>query len=195
MPILVGLVLFFIMSGGLILIGYYDFRRTIPPLAGQESLKTARSTAPPINVQEPTSSPTKLKDESDRVGIARKETPAGISTERPRELIAANKVSIDLGSNNPLRSSGQTESPPIVLVSGPNQLEIKLQSGSPKGWYKVTLNDPFGNQIRPFVARAHNGTTLHANLNLKSVEPGKYLICVTRNTEVPECVPALVNAR
>jgi hypothetical protein len=79
-----------------------------------------------------------------------------------------------------------------MLLAGENKLTVKLSAESPKGNYKLTLHDPFGKEITPPVPGSFDGESLRADLNLGAVRPGKYLICITRAEEVPDCLPAIV---
>ncbi len=191
-PVLVGLIVFLIVSGVGIFIGLRN--HTVPTLPLADRNPAAPATSHP-DVQEPASQPPGPNTKTEPLEIARGESPATANKSWPRDLVASNKVDIDLESYRLSRNAGQIESPPIVLIAGPNQIAIKLPLGSPEGPYKVTLNDPFGNPIRPDVMRAYDGSLLHLEMNLNSVKPGNYLICITRNAEVPDCVPAIVKAR
>jgi hypothetical protein len=117
------------------------------------------------------------------------------SRSRPPRLIAANRVTIDLDGVSILRDANRTESVTMILSASQNQVVVRLPSGSPKGAYEVSVNDPFGNSVLSVVGQSEDGVTLHVVLNLKDVKPGKHLVCVTRESEVPDCVPATVIAR
>ena len=109
---------------------------------------------------------------------------------RPPRLLAVNRVAIDLEGISMLRDAKRAESARIVLSATQNQVAIKLPYRSPKGIY----DDPFGNSVRSAAGQSEDGVALRTNLNLSHVKPGKYMICVTRDSEVPDCVQATVRA-
>lgn len=118
-----------------------------------------------------------------------------VPSKRSTDMVAsAYKVNIDLESSNPSRGVDQNHAPDVVLASRYNDLMIRLPTGSPTGSYKIGLVDPFGNPIRSSVASSRQGSTLQVSLNLISVPAGKYLLCVGRKSEVPDCVQAEVPA-
>ena len=82
-----------------------------------------------------------------------------------------------------------------MFVAGLNRVTVRLTPDSPKGEYRLTLTDPFGNEVRPPVMGIFDGRTLRAELDLNSVTPGTYLICIVRAAEVPDCLPAQVNTK
>lgn len=116
--------------------------------------------------------------------------PHGRNNSQP--LIAENRVSIDFERYNPLRSGGRPQHPPILLKTMENELTFKLPDGSPKGKYGVNLADPYGTTLRSVEATSQDGTRLQLKLNLSSVTAGNYLLCLTRETEIPQCVPSVV---
>ncbi|MGI9065872.1 MAG: hypothetical protein ACR2HX_05635 [Pyrinomonadaceae bacterium] len=107
-------------------------------------------------------------------------------------LIAANHVDIDLQTATRSRGATHLGERDTLLSTGHNKIAIRLPPGSPVGGYQITLGDPFGNPIASSRVRSKDGIILLANLNLTSVKPGRYLFCVTREAEVPDCVPARV---
>jgi hypothetical protein len=144
--------------------------------------------APPLASSRTPTPSTSETVEKRGVEHLQKEAPA----KRSPELFAANKVEIDLGESNRSRGAGQNTIPVHVLYASNNDLVIRLPAGSPIGTYQVILADPFGNAIVSSSAQSHDGTILRAALKLTSVKAGRYLICITRNAEVPDCVPALI---
>ena len=116
--------------------------------------------------------------------------PHGRNNSQP--LIAENRVSIDFERYNPLRSGGRPQHPPLLLRTMENELTFKLPDGSPKGKYGVNLADPYGTTVRSVEATSQDGTQLQLKLNLFSVRAGNYLLCLTRETEIPQCVPSAV---
>jgi hypothetical protein len=111
---------------------------------------------------------------------------------RPSQLRTNNLVTIDLEAITTLRDGKSARIASIILSARQNLIVIKLPSNSPRGDYEVSLADPFGDTVRSTAGQSENGETLRTNLNLKDVKPGNYLICVTRKTEVPECVPVTI---
>jgi len=107
-----------------------------------------------------------------------------------RQLIARNNVDIDLELHNPRRSPEDTSSPSITLRRMHNTLKLKLPPGSAKGKYQVSLATPFGRYLKTVQGNSPDGLRLRVNLNLSSVKPDNYLVCVGRQTEVPQCVLA-----
>jgi hypothetical protein len=124
----------------------------------------------------------------------RKTLPAPI-TSPSRALTGAHIVAINFARQKISRSGSQSEIAPVMFVPGLNRATVRLTPDSPKGEYRLTLNDPFGKEVRPPVMGSFDGKTLRAELDLNSVTPGKYLICVVRAAEVPDCLPAQVNTR
>jgi hypothetical protein len=146
------------------------------PVAGEDE-KVPRSAMPAAT---PSQSPARLESSVSN----------GRNSSQP--LIAENRVSIDFGRYSPLRSTTQPRHSPILLRTTQNELTVKLPDGSPKGKYGVNLADPYGATLRSVEAISRDGTQLRLELNLSSVKPGDYLICVTRETEVPQCIPSVV---
>jgi hypothetical protein len=99
---------------------------------------------------------------------------------------------IDLEMHNALRDERAIQPSPVVLHTGMNELTIKLPLGSPKGAYQLRLADPFGNPLQSVDAISHDGRRLRTHLNLNSVKPGQYSICLAREMEVPQCVLVIV---
>lgn len=111
-----------------------------------------------------------------------------------RQLIARNNVDIDLETHNPVRGPNDSPSLPIELRRMHNELTLKLPAGSPKGEYEVSLANPYGRYLKTVKAVSPDGMRLRLGLNLSSVKPGNYLICLGRQTEVPQCVLATVGS-
>ncbi len=109
-----------------------------------------------------------------------------------RAAVAAHTVVINFVRQRISRSASQSKIQPVMFVAGLNRVTVRLSAESPKGEYEVTLNDPFGKEVKRPVTGTFDGRTLHAKLDLTSVSPGKYLICVARAAEVPDCLPAVV---
>lgn len=112
-----------------------------------------------------------------------------------RPLIAKNKLTIDLDRYNALRGTSRSEDSPILLHPTKNELTVKLPDGSPAGRYLVSLADPFGTSVQSVEAVSRDGVQLRLNLDLSSIKSGKYLVCLARETEVPQCVPAMIEPR
>ncbi len=110
----------------------------------------------------------------------------------PPVLLAANHVEINFETATRSRGAAPQGERETLLSTGHNEIVIRLPSRSPVGTYQITLADPFGNPIASSSARSRDGIALLTNLKLTSVKPGRYLFCVTREAEVPDCVPALV---
>lgn len=187
--VFVGLIALLVISGSFLFLRHRDPGSTKARLSKQNPSLPGSTRVDP----EPTQQPIETKTRPEQLGIALKRTP-GIKKHDPREFVAVNKVSIDLEGYNLSRNAVQTANPPIALAAALNEVAITLPSGGHHGWYKVSLNDPFGKQIRPPVESTYSGTTLRAKLNLSSVRPGNYLLCITRNAEVPDCLLAIVKA-
>lgn len=106
--------------------------------------------------------------------------------------MAANRVTIDLERDDALRGAEQVKQKSVSLRRARNELTVKLPAGSPAGTYQVILNDSFGTALRSVIANSRDGKQLRLDWNLASVATGKYLVCVTRETEVPQCVLAKI---
>ena len=112
-----------------------------------------------------------------------------------RSTVAAHTVVINFGRQRISRSASQSEIEPVMFVAGLNRVTVRLSAESPKGEYGVTLNDPFGKEVKQPVVGTFDGRALSAALDLNSVSPGKYLICIARAAEVPDCLPAVVKTK
>ncbi len=109
-----------------------------------------------------------------------------------RATVAVHTVVINFGRQRISRSASQREIAPVVFVVGRNRVTVRLSAESPTGEYAVTLNDPFGKEVKRPVVGTFDGRALRAELDLNSVTSGKYLICIARAEEVPDCLPAIV---
>lgn len=109
-----------------------------------------------------------------------------------RPLVAENRLTIDIDRYNALRGAGRSEARPVLLRTTKNELTIKMPDGSPAGRYRVSLADPFGTPLQSAEIISRDGLQLRLNLDLSSVKPGKYFVCLARETEVPQCVPAVI---
>lgn len=112
-----------------------------------------------------------------------------------RAMVAAHTVVINFGRQRISRSASQGEIAPVMFVAGLNRVTVRLSAESPKGEYAVTLNDPFGKEVKRPVVGTFDGRALRAELDLNSVTSGKYLICIARAAEVPDCLPAIVKTK
>jgi hypothetical protein len=112
-----------------------------------------------------------------------------------RATVAVHTVVINFGRQRISRSASQSEIAPVRFVAGLNRVTVRLSAESPKGEYAVTLNDPFGKEVKRPVVGKFDGRVLRAELDLNSVTSGKYLICVARAAEVPDCLPAIVKTK
>lgn len=132
------------------------------------------SPTPPL----PSPSSTKPEDESQKPPT----TP----------VIALNQATIDFEQATALRRQAPQQSKPISLPATPHVLLIKLPENSPRGSYTVTLNDAFGKSVRSKTTASANGKTVKVNFNLTGLNSGGYSICVTREQEVPSCLPVTI---
>jgi hypothetical protein len=107
-------------------------------------------------------------------------------------MLAVNQVTIDFEQATALRRQAPQQSKPIRLSATPHALLIKLPENSPRGSYMVTLNDAFGKSVRSKTTASANGKTLRVTFNLTGLNSGGYSICVTREQEVPSCLPVTV---
>ena len=126
----------------------------------------------------PSPSPTKPEDESQK--------------QSANPTIALNHVTIDFEQATALRRQGLPQSKTISLSATPYALLIKLPENSPRGSYAVTLNDAFGKSVRSKTTASTNGKTVRVAFNLTGLNSGGYSICVTREQEVPSCLPVTI---
>jgi hypothetical protein len=112
-----------------------------------------------------------------------------------RATVAVHTVEINFGRQRISRSASQSEIAPVMFVAGLNRVTVRLSAESPKGEYAVTLNDPFGKEVKRPVLGTFDGRALRAELDLNSLPSGKYLICIARTAEVPDCLPAMVKTK
>ena len=117
-------------------------------------------------------------------------SPKRRSNSRP--LVAENRLTIDIDRYNALRGAGRSEERPVLLKTTKNNLTIKMPDGSPAGRYRVSLADPFGTPLQSVEIISRDGLQLRLHLDLSSVKAGKYFVCLDRETEVPQCVPAVI---
>lgn len=110
----------------------------------------------------------------------------------PTSLAAVHRMTIDFENAQALRRLAPEQSPIIKLSPVRQILFIKLPEGSPRGPYKVTLNNPFGKSIRFRTATSFNGKSVTVHFNLFGIPPARYSICVTRMQEVPSCLPVTI---
>lgn len=186
---LVGVVLLFL---GVVIIGLWVASRSRQSSSPNLSAQAPAVTSPPVAIHtEP--QPNSTLDENAPINSSHPGALRQPRTSASPDLVAANKVSIDLERYNTLRNGNPAQITPITLKAASNQLTIRLISGSPRGPYTVSLNDPFGTLIRSSKASSNDGVVLRANLILDSIKPGRYLICITRKEEVPDCMSAIIN--
>jgi len=112
-----------------------------------------------------------------------------------RATVAAHTVVINFGRQRISRSASQSDIAPVMFVAGLNRVMVRLSAESPKGEYAVALNDSFGKEVKRPVVGTFDGRALRAELDLNSVTSGRYLICIARAAEVPDCLPAIVKTK
>jgi hypothetical protein len=189
-----------ILSFGLVTIliciasyGFYRLYRTKQQNIEQPSTSQQRQEGVSAPQNNTTSVSANQNDQTPTVE-RRKTLPAPL-TSPSRAIIASHTVVINFGRRKISRSGSQSEIAPVIFVAGLNRATVRLNPDSPKGEYRLILTDPFGKEVRPPVMSVFDGRTLRAELDLNSVTPGKYLICVVRAAEVPDCLPAQVNTK
>jgi hypothetical protein len=189
-PVLAGLTILILISALVITMRRPGRRDTGTEMAHASMGYPTPSTMPTVSHTE--SSPKKEPTLEQPQSPSTKDMAASVQRNRPPRLRTNNRVIIDLEAITMLRDGKSTRIASIILSATQNQIVIKLPSNSPRGDYEVSLADPFGNTDRSTAGQSENGKTLRTNLNLKDVKPGNYLICVTRKTELPECVPVTI---
>ncbi len=110
-------------------------------------------------------------------------------------MIAVNRVTIDFEQAIALRRLAPQQSEIISLSPTLYALLIKLPEESPKGSYTVALNNAFGKSVRSKITASTNGKRVRVTFNLSGLDSGGYSICVTREQEVPSCLPVTIRAR
>jgi hypothetical protein len=136
-----------------------------------------------------------MPEQSSQVAL-QPEPPAPLDRNNARSQMAQNRVSIDFEAYNSLRSASPSpQLQPVLMRRTHNQLTIKLPAASPQGRYRINLADPYGGTVQSVEAISRDGTQLRLKLNLSSVKPGNYLICLTRESEVPQCIPSIVGKK
>jgi hypothetical protein len=173
--------------------GFYRLYQTKQQNIEQPSASQQRQERVPAPQNNTTSVSANQNDQTPAME-RRKTLPAPL-TSPSRAIIAAHTVAINFGRQKISRSGSQTEIAPVMFVAALNRATVRLTPDSPKGEYRLTLNDPFGKEVRPPVMGIFDGRTLRAELDLNSVTPGKYLICIVRAAEVPDCLPAQVSTK
>lgn len=139
---------------------------------------TNDTTSSPTSLPSP--SPAKPEDESQK--------------QSANPTIALNHVTIDFEQATALRRQARQQSKAISLSATPHALLVKLPENSPAGSYTVSLNDAFGKSVRSKTTASANGKTVRVIFNLTGLNSGGYSICVTREQEVPGCLPVIVRA-
>jgi hypothetical protein len=114
--------------------------------------------------------------------------------ESANSMIAVNQVTIDFEQATALRRQAPQQSKTISLSATPHALLIKLPENSPRGSYTVTLNDAFGKSVRSKTTSSADGKTVRVIFNLTALNSGGYSICVTREQEVPSCLPVTIRS-
>ena len=127
-------------------------------------------------------------------GATKPEAIAVTHRKKPRTSTTQDKATIDLERYNALRDASGPRQRPLRLQTRLTELTIKLPAGSPKGRYRISLADPFGTPLQSAEASSRDGIEFSSNMNLSSVKPGQYLICVTRQAEIPQCVLGMVES-
>jgi|ERR1051325_4239322 hypothetical protein len=128
----------------------------------------------------PSPSPAKPADESQKKST--------------NSMVAVSQATIDFEQATALRRQAPQQSNTISLSATPHALLIKLPENSPKGSYKVSLNDAFGKSVRSKTTASANGKTVKVIFNLIGLNSGGYSICVTREQEVPSCLPVTIRS-
>lgn len=146
----------------------------------QDDEPSLRSTSPAPTLPHPSTPP-------------RPPSSRGRNSSRP--LVAENRLTIDIDRYNALRGAGRSEDRPVLLQTTKNELTIQMPDGSPAGSYRVSLADPFGTPLQSVEIISRDGLQLRVDLDLSAVKPGKYFVCLARETEVPQCVPAMIEPR
>ena len=124
-------------------------------------------------------------------------TPPETTGERSTKNLVATRLNVDL-EDYPLLRDAVSEGPrnkPIQLTATVTDLILRLPESSPPGSYTVSIKNP--KLDRTYVsssAQVSNGRTLKATLDLRELEPSRYVLCVSPTSQVPFCYEASVAA-
>jgi hypothetical protein len=172
--------------------GFYSLYQTKRQGPEQSSAIQQQRGAYPAQNKEPSTS----TNQNDQPSVLERSKASPESLTLPsRAMVAAHTVVINFGQQRISRSASQSEVATVMFVAGLNRVTVRLSTESPKGEYVITLNDPFGKEVKRPVMGKFDGRVLRAELDLNSVTSGKYLICVARAAEVPDCLPAIVKQK
>lgn len=110
--------------------------------------------------------------------------------------LASNYQEIDLENYAHYRGGSDQSSAvnkPIPLNSSINHMLFRLPDASPRGRYRVIIKNPRMDQtILRTDARSFDGKTLKTILNLRSLEGGQYVLCLSPEALAPFCYDVVV---
>ncbi|HST21063.1 MAG TPA: hypothetical protein VLR90_08100 [Blastocatellia bacterium] len=108
---------------------------------------------------------------------------------KPQQLIA--QVSIDLEEHARLRAV-DVEEKPINLPQSRARLLLNMPEGSSKGLYTVSITDAFGDPLLSKTAASPDGKSLRVILDTSGLQEKKYVFCISRKGEIPDCYALLI---
>jgi len=109
----------------------------------------------------------------------------------PQESIA--QVSINLEEYARLREA-DVEERPINVPQSRVRLLVNMPEGSPRGSYTVSLVDAFGNSLISKKAANRDGKILRVILDTSGLQEKKYIFCISREGEIPDCYTLTVSS-
>jgi hypothetical protein len=116
--------------------------------------------------------------------------PSRGSSLKRQKLIA--QVSIDLEEYTRLRESG-VEERPINIPQSRVRLLLNMPEGSSRGLYDVSIVDAFGKPLLSKKASNPDGKSLRITLDTSGLQERKYILCLSREEEIPDCYTLLIS--
>jgi hypothetical protein len=153
----------------------------------ESSDKYVRQVPPPLASPPAIPSPSISSEPTPEVGTGR--------LPRKNDVVAVNTVNIDLEAFQQLREASDKNKRAIQIKRGVNELVIKLPRRSPQGAYRITFADSFGKRVLASSVTIYAGRIIRTKANLLSLTEGTYMLCVSSNDEVPDCVPVRISDR
>jgi len=125
--------------------------------------------------------------------------PSEITGERLTKNLVAARLNVDLEDYPVLRDAAGEglKIKPIQLVATLTEIILRLPEGSPSSPFMVSIkNTKLDRTYLSSRAQVPNSRTriLKARLDLRKLEPGRYVLCVSPASEVPFCYQASVAA-
>ena len=108
------------------------------------------------------------------------------------QQLALNYREVDLESYARYRGKGSANKA-IQLKTSLNQLLFRLPDGSPVGRYRVTIkNSRMDQTLANVQMTVSDGKTLKATFDLRKLEAGEYVLCISPEAQAPFCYDVVI---